>query len=228
MISSRSAAQGDESDRYPRTSARRRGQRRSYASSDARLDPPPCTPRCCSGRTVRDGQHPGSRSPSSLSACATPLMSPPSASCFDRSAASIKRTSNGESATAFLDRLRDMTLLLRRTRAPAGRRVWMWNNATQARRPALLVDGFRPSGRVSARRGAAFSGTNSLDVQRDTSFDQTMVGDAHRVPVESLDRARRENPSSGFGELDLVHAVETTCTRLRRAVRNQLPRIYAH
>ena len=35
----------------------------------------------------------------------------------DRSAASIKRTSSGESIAAFLDCSRDMTLLLRRTRA---------------------------------------------------------------------------------------------------------------
>jgi hypothetical protein len=70
----------------------------------------------------------------------------------------------------------------------------MWNNATQARRPVSVVDGFRPSGRVSARRGAAFRETDSLGEQRDTSFDQTMVGDAHRVPVESLDRAGMENP----------------------------------
>lgn len=67
----------------------------------------------------------------------------------------------------------------------------MWNNATQARRPVPLVDGFRPSGRVSARRGGAFPETDSLSGQRGTSFDHTMIGDAHRVPVESLDRAEK-------------------------------------
>jgi hypothetical protein len=104
----------------------------------------------------------------------------------------------------------------------------MWNNATQARRPDSLVDGFRPSGRVSARRGAAFPKTESLGGQRDTSFDHTMIGDAHRVPVESLDRAEKGESAERIRELDLMHAVKTTCTRLRRAVRNQLWRLYAH
>jgi hypothetical protein len=48
------------------------------------------------------------------------------------------------------------------------------------------------------------------------------------VPVKSLDRAEKGESAERIRELDLMHAVETTCTRLRRAVRNQLPRIYAH
>lgn len=88
----------------------------------------------------------------------------------------------------------------------------MWNNATQARRPVRLVDGFRPSGRVTARRGAALQKTNSRGGQRDTSFDHGMIGDTHRVPVESLDRAGMENSRSGF-----VSSIPCTSRRRARA-----------
>jgi hypothetical protein len=54
---------------------------------------------------------------------------------------------------------------------------------------------------------------------RDTSFGRTKVRDAHRVPVESLDRASVE--SSADSGLDLVRRRDDERTRLRRAVRRR-------
>lgn len=80
---------------------------------------------------------------------------------------------------------------------------------------------------VLQHAGGPPSFRNDHSVDRDTSFDHGMIGDAHRVPVESLDRARSGESAQRISELDLVHVVETTCTRLRRAVRNLLWRLYA-
>src|SRR6266851_3553334 len=97
-----------------------------------------------------------------------------------------------------------MTLLLGRVRARqvGGSDV---EQCPQIRRPATLVDGFRPSSRVRARWGAAFAEPNSRVGQRDTSFVGPKVRAAHRVPVESLDRGRSENPLPG-SVLDLMRA----------------------
>src|SRR5258708_23470141 len=68
----------------------------------------------------------------------------------------------------------------------------------QIRRPASLVDGFRPSSRVSARWGAALPEPNSRVGQRDTAFDGPKVRAGRRVAVESVDRGRRAESVGGF------------------------------
>lgn len=85
--------------------------------------------------------------------------------------------------------------------AESSRRAWVVEECAQIRRPAYVVDGFRPSGRVRARRGAD--------------------------SVSQRTGCQLEPRSSQKGEDDGLDLVRCARTRLRRAVQNYLSRIYA-
>jgi hypothetical protein len=84
----------------------------------------------------------------------------------------------------------------------------------------LWLTGLGPPAVLPHAGGPPFE-TDSRDRQRDTSFDLTVIGDAHRVPVESLDREGMENPPSG-----LVSSISCTSQNdahaLTKSARNQL------
>jgi hypothetical protein len=103
----------------------------------------------------------------------------------------------------------------------------MWKNATQARRPVRLVDGFRPAGRVRSTPVGRFyknliermAAATPPSAERRS---ETRTGCQCGEPRSSRCGIHRR----WIQELDLVRRRDDARTRLRRAVRRQLPRIY--
>ena len=130
--------------------------------------------------------------------------------------------STGESLAGFVERRGDMTLLLRRASAgrSAGRDV---EQCSQARRPASVVDGFRPAGRVASTPVGRLPDSNGI-CGRDTSFGK---GEGQRRAPGASGEPRSSGRSETTQLLDLTRRRVDGRMRSRRAVRKQLSEIYA-
>ena len=87
----------------------------------------------------------------------------------------------------------------------------MWNNATRPVGHLWWLTSLGPPVVLAHAGGPPFWKRNhSVD---SASFDHTMIGDAHRVPVESLDRAEKGESAERIRESSI------SCTPSRRRAR---------